>query len=78
MRRFGIAILGLLGGALVGLLLTEIIARIALGLSGGLVDSAFPLPLALLLGYLTPVLAVVGIVVAIGLDGRSRRARDAA
>ena len=78
MRKFGIAILGLLGGALGGLLLTEIIARIALGVSGGSVDRAFPLPLALLLGYLTPILAVVGIVVALSLDSRSRRAGDAA
>lgn len=77
MRKFGIALLGLLAGVLVGFLLTEVIARIVLGISGGMIDDAFPVPVALLLGYLTPMLAVAGIFVALGIDGRSRRNRDA-
>jgi hypothetical protein len=78
MRKFGVAILGLLAGVIVGFGLTELIAGIALGANGGMIDGAFPLPLALLLGYLTPVLAIVGVVVALGIDGRSRRDHDAA
>lgn len=67
MKKLGVAALGLIGGLLVGFLLTEIISRIALGESGVLADS---LPLALLLGFLTPGLAVTGIVVALAVDGR--------
>ena len=78
MRRLGVAILGLLAGVLVGFLLTEIIARLALGVGGGQVDAALPLPLALLLGYLTPIFGVVGIFAALGIDSRSRRAHDEA
>jgi hypothetical protein len=69
MRRFGVATLGFFSGLLSGFLLIEVIARIALGSDGQMPDS---LPLALLLGYLTPVLAIVGVVVAVVIDGRIR------
>jgi hypothetical protein len=69
MRKIGVAILGLFGGLLTGFLLLEVIARIVLGNDGQVPDS---LPLALLLGYLTPVLAIVGVVIALVIDGRLR------
>jgi hypothetical protein len=69
MRRLGVAALGLIGGLLTGLLLIEVIARIALGSVGQVPDS---LPLGLLLGSLTPVLAIVGVVVALVIDVRMR------
>jgi Family of unknown function (DUF5957) len=69
MRKIGVAILGLFGGLLTGFLLLEVIARIVLGNDGQVPDS---LPLALLLGYLTPVLAIVGVVIALVIDGRMR------
>ncbi len=69
MRKLGVAALGLFGGLLIGFLLTEVIARIAVGGTGQLSDS---LPLALLLGLLTPLLAIVGVVVALVIDGRMR------
>ena len=70
MRKFGVAFIGLIGGLLVGFLLTEVIARIAMSGSGQLPDS---LPLALLLGFLTPALAMVGAMVALLTDGSMRR-----
>jgi Family of unknown function (DUF5957) len=69
MRRLGVAVLGFLSGLLTGFLLVEVIARIALGSDGQVPDS---LPLALLLGYLTPVLAILGVVLALVIDGRMR------
>jgi hypothetical protein len=69
MRKLGVAVLGLFGGLLTGFLLLEVIARIVLGNDGQVPDS---LPLALLLGYLTPVLAIVGVVIALVIDGRMR------
>jgi hypothetical protein len=69
MRKLGVAALGLFGGLLTGYLLIEVIARIVLGSDGQVPDS---LPLALLLGYLTPVLAIVGVVIALVIDGRMR------
>lgn len=69
MRKLGVAFIGLISGLLVGLLTHEVIARIAMSGSGQLPDS---LPLALLLGFLTPALAVVGTVVALVIDGRIR------
>lgn len=68
-RRLAVADLGLFSGLLTGFLLIEVIARIALGSDGQMPDS---LPLALLLGYLTPVLAIVGVVLALVIDGRMR------
>ena len=70
MSTLGVAALGLCGGLLIGLLLHEVIARIALGDGGPPPDA---LPLALLLGFVTPALALVGVVVALGIDGRARR-----
>jgi hypothetical protein len=69
MRRLGVAVLGLFSGLLTGFLLIEVIARISLGSSGQVLDS---LPLGLLLGYLTPVLAILGVVLALVIDGRMR------
>ena len=69
MRRLGVAVLGLFSGLLTGFLLIEVIARISLGSSGQVPDS---LPLGLLLGYLTPVLATLGVVLALVIDGRMR------
>ena len=70
MRKLGVALIGLIGGSLVGFLLTEVIARIAMSDTGLLPDS---LLLQLLLGFLSPILAIVGIVVALVVYGRSRR-----
>jgi hypothetical protein len=70
MRKLGVAFIGLISGLLVGFLIHEVIARIAMSGSGQLPDS---LPLALLLGFLTPALAIVGTVVALVVDGRIRR-----
>jgi len=72
MRRLGVAVLGLLGGVVVGYLLTEAIAITAVfGVGGGqLPDSML---LALLLRSITPALALAGVVVALVVDGRTRR-----
>jgi hypothetical protein len=70
MRKLGVAFIGLMGGLLVGFLVHEAIARIVMSGSGQLPDS---LPLALLLGFLTPALAIVGAVVTLVIDGSMRR-----
>ncbi len=70
MRALGVSVLGLFCGLFVGFLTTEVIAVIALGSDGQLPDS---MPLTLLLGYLTPVFAIAGIVVALLVDSRIRR-----
>ena len=67
MRKLGIAILGFIGGLFAGLMLTEVVSRIILGISGTFPDS---LPLALALGCLTPVLAVAGVPAALAIDSR--------
>lgn len=67
MRKLGIAILGLFIGLLVGFVTHEIIAGIAISGTGQFPDS---LALALLVGYLTPVLGIVGVVAALLIDGR--------
>ena len=67
MRRFGLAVLGFLGGLVVGFLLTEAIAVIAVfGVGGQLPDS-------LLLRSLAPALALAGVVLAFAIDSRTRR-----
>ena len=73
MRKFAVAVLGLLSGLVVGFLLTETIAVTAVfGVGGGQLPDS-PL-LALLLRSLTPVLAMVGVVVAlISTSGRAAR-----
>ena len=51
MRKLGVAFIGLISGLLVGLLFADVIARVAMSGSEQLPDS---LPLALLLGFLSP------------------------
>lgn len=70
MRRLGVGIAGLVGGLLLGFLVVEIITRTAVDDPGQLADS---IPLALLVGFTTPVLAIVGVVVALAIDSRSHR-----
>ncbi len=70
MRKVGVAFVGLVGGLLVGFLIHEVIARIALSGGGQFPDS---LALALLLGFLAPALAAVGAVVALVVDGKRTR-----
>lgn len=72
MRKLGIGFLGLLGGLLAGLIAHDVLARILLD-GGRFPDS---LPMALLVGFLTPTLAIVGVVLALVLDGRRTRRRD--
>ncbi len=69
MRKLGVAFIGLIGGLLVGVLVHEVIARIVM--SGGQVPDS--LPLALVLGFLAPALAIVGAGAALTIDGRMRR-----
>jgi hypothetical protein len=70
MRNLGVALIGLISGLLVGFLFTDVIARVAMSGSGQLPDS---LPLALLLGFLSPALAIVGTVLALVIDGMMQR-----
>jgi hypothetical protein len=70
MRKLGVAFIGLISGLLVGFLFTDVVARIAMFGSGQLPDS---LPLALLLGFLSPALAIAGTVLALVIDGRMQR-----
>lgn len=70
MRRFGVGIAGLVGGLLLGFLVVEVITRTAVDEPSQLADS---IPLALLVGVTTPVLAIVGVVVALAIDRRSQR-----
>jgi hypothetical protein len=70
MRKLGIGVAGLVAGLLVAFGVVEVITRVALDDPSRLDDS---LPLALLLGFITPVLAIVGVVVALAIDNRSQR-----
>lgn len=72
MRKLGIGFLGLLGGLLAGFIVHDVLARVLLD------DGMFPdsLPLALLVGFLAPALAIVGVVVALAIDNRRTRRRD--
>ena len=67
MRTLGAAVLGLFGGLVAGLLLTEVVARLAVGPGGDLRPS---LPLALLLGFAPLVLAAVGAALGVVLERR--------
>ena len=69
MRTAAIALLGLAGGTLTGLIVQDVVVRLLI------VDGVFPdsLPLALLIGSLTPALAVAGAVVAVIVDARQSR-----
>lgn len=70
-RRFGVAVLGLFAGALVGFGLHEALARSLLALTDGALPASVGLGLAL--AYLTPVLAVLGLVTALRMDTKRRR-----
>ncbi len=70
MRKLGVAFIGLIGGLLVSFLVLFLVHVVIVSGSGQLPES---LPLALLLGFLSPALAIVGIVVALVIDGRIRR-----
>ena len=70
MRRLGVGIVGLLGGLIAGFIVVEIVTRTAVDDPNRLADS---LPSALLVGFTTPVLAIVGVLVALAIDNRTRR-----
>lgn len=67
-RRIGVALLGLVCGGVAGFVIHELVARIVLAVNDGLLPDS--LALALLLGYVTPVLAVVGLFTAVGMERR--------
>lgn len=68
-RRFGIALLGLVIGALAGFILHEIVGVIMLSVIGS-VDS---IGLSMLLAYLTPATAIAGLLIALRIDTVRRR-----
>ena len=70
MRRLAVGIAGLLGGLVAGFIVVEIITRTAVDHPRELADS---IPLAVLVGFTTPALAIVGVVVALAIDNRSHR-----
>ncbi|MDO5633824.1 MAG: hypothetical protein Q4G34_02975 [Micrococcus sp.] len=65
MTRVGIGALGSVGGLLLALILQDILAVAFLG------HGTIPFPLAVVVGFLLPTLAVLGAVVAILLDNRN-------
>lgn len=67
LRALGVGTIGLLGGGLVGLFALELI-----GVTLGGDVLARSLPLALAVGFLVPVLAAAGVLVALVADGRTR------
>lgn len=73
MRKLGIGIGGLLSGFLAGLIVHDVLARVLLD------EGMFPdsLPLALLVGFLTSALAIVGVVGGLAIDDRRTRRRGA-
>lgn len=71
MRILGIGLLGLLGGLLCGFIIHDVLARVLLD-DGRLPDS---MPLALLLGFMTPALGVIGVLLALVIDSRRARRR---
>ena len=70
MRKLGIGIMGLLSGLILGFVAIEVIVTTAVDEPSQLAESP---PLALLVGLTTPVLAFVGVVVALAIDRRLRR-----
>lgn len=66
-RTLGVAVLGLFVGLLAGVLLTEVIARPAVGGSGEVSTG-----LAGLLGAIMPLMGVAGAVIAVVIDQKSR------
>ena len=73
MRSLGVGVLGLFLGLLAGCVVTEIAAVALMGDTGQLPEST---PLLLALGYTTPALAVVGVIVALLVDRRIRKKSD--
>lgn len=69
MRKLGIGILGLFSGLLLGLLISEVVSRIALS-GGG--DISGNLPLTLFLGLIWPAMGLLGIGVALLVDRRTQ------
>lgn len=65
-RRFGVALVGLLVGAAIGLGLEKVIGMVVVAATGG--SSVTLIGLGLLLSYLIPVLAVVGLLCALRMD----------
>lgn len=65
MRTIGVTVLGLFLGVLVGFLLTEVVSRIAIGSDG---PTDLSMPVAMVLGFLTPACAVAGAVGAVLVD----------
>lgn len=72
MRKVGVGALGAVGGVLLALILQDILAVAFLQ------DGTIPFPLAIVLGFLMPVLAVVGAVIAVLLYNRNikRKLKD--
>lgn len=68
-RRFGIAVLGLLIGALAGFILHEVVGVIVLSVTGSLESMG----LNMLLAYLTPASAIAGLLLALRIDTVRRR-----
>jgi hypothetical protein len=72
MRKLGISVLGLFSGLLLGFLVTESVGQLVVG-----ADGTLPSPgVGVLLGFATPVLAVVGIFVALAVDSRVHHGRS--
>jgi hypothetical protein len=69
MRTIGVTVLGLVLGILFGFLLTGVVARIAIGSDG---PADLSTPVAMVIGILTPALAVIGAVGAILVDRQVR------
>lgn len=72
MRKIGIGALGFVGGLLLALVVQDLLAVAFVR------DGAMPLVLGLVLGFLIPVLAVLGAVVALLIDGRAASRRSGA
>ena len=70
MRTPGVALVGLVAGLLSGVLVQEVIARVAVSGGGQFPDS---MVLALFLGFVTPALSIAGAVAAPIIGGRMRR-----
>lgn len=67
LRRVGIGALGVIGGVLLALIVQDLLATAFLR------DGTIPLGLAIVMGFLLPVFAVLGAVLAVVLDNRSVR-----
>jgi hypothetical protein len=70
MRKLGITVVGLLAGLVVGVMLNEVVISATVSDPSELADSP---PLALLVGFMPPGLAILGAVTARLIDRRRRR-----